>query len=351
VVGPKLTRVHAEAEESVVLRRARAGDEDAFRRLVEPYRARLHAHSYRMLGSVDDAEDALQEALVRTWRGLAKFEGRSSLRSWLYTIVTNASLDAAARRPKRVLPLDYGPSADPHDALGAPLAESIWVGPYPDEELGVDDHRDAPAARYELRESVELAFVAALQLLPPRQRAVLIMREVLGFSAQEVADALGTTVPSVKSALQRARRTIGERLPERSQQATLRTLGDENVRELVQHYTDAFERDDIDAVVAMLTEDATLAMPPTPTWYRGRDAIAAFYAGKPMSGVFRWRHVPTTVNAQPAVGCYTWDSQTRGYDASVVDVLTLRGARIAAITSFLDPAVFPKLGLPDRLPA
>jgi RNA polymerase sigma-70 factor, ECF subfamily len=343
--------VREEREESVLLRRAQVGDEDAFRRLVEPYRARLRAHSYRMLGSVDDAEDALQEALVRTWRGLPKFERRSSLRSWLYTIVTNASLDVAARKPTRVLPLDYGPPADPHDALGAPLAESVWVEPYPDDQRAVGDARDAPAARYELRESLELAFVAALQLLPAKQRAVLIMREVLGFSAQEVADTLGATVPSVKSALQRARGTIAERLPEQSQQATLRVLGDEGVRELVRRYTDAFERDDIDAVVAMLTEDATLAMPPTPTWYRGRDAIAAFYRSRAMSGELRWRHVPTTVNAQPAVGCYTWNPQTRSYDARVLDILTLREASIAAVTSFLNPGVFPKVGLPDRLPA
>ena len=182
-----------------------------------------------MLGSVDDAEDALQEALVRTWRGLPGFQGRSSLRSWLYRIVTNTSLDAAARRPKRVLPLDYGPPGDPHAGLAAPVAESVWVEPYPDEALGLEDGYATPEARYELRESVELAFVVALQHLPPRQRAALILREVLGFSAQEVAETLETTVPSVKSALQRARRALAERLPEQSQQATLRTLGDDTV--------------------------------------------------------------------------------------------------------------------------
>ena len=173
-----------------LLERARAGDEQAFRRLVEPHRPGLLAHSYRVLGSVDDAEDALQEALVRTWRGLPGFQGRSSLRSWLYRIVTNTSLDAAARRPKRVLPLDYGPPGDPHAGLAAPVAESVWVEPYPDEALGLEDGYATPEARYELRESVELAFVVALQQLPPRQRAALILREVLGFSAQEVAETL-----------------------------------------------------------------------------------------------------------------------------------------------------------------
>jgi RNA polymerase sigma-70 factor, ECF subfamily len=340
----------SEVQERRLLERARAGDEHAFGQLVDPYRAGLRGHGYRMLGSVDDAEDALQEALLRAWRGLARFEGRSSLRSWLYRIVTNACLDVAARRPKRVLPLDYGPPADPHAGLGAPLAESVWVEPYPDEALGLEGGYAAPAARYELRESVELAFVAALQRLPPRQRAALILREVLGFSAQEVAQALETSVASVKSALQRARRAVDERLPDQSQQATLRALGDASTRELVQRYVDAWERDDVDAVVAMLTEDATIAMPPTPTWYRGRQAIAAFYAAEPLSGAVRWRHLPTRANGQLAVGCYTWDPHTQSYTARVLDVLTLRGNRIAAITSFLDPDLFAAFNLPRRHP-
>src|SRR5256884_3196247 len=178
-----------------------------------------------MLGSLHDAEDALQECLLRAWRGLGRFEGRSSLRSWLYTIATNTCLNAIARRPKRVLPVDYGPAADPHDAPGEPIVESVWVEPYPDEMLGLEDGYAAPEARYEMRESVELAFVAALQNLPPNQRAVLILREVLGFSAKEVADALDTSTASVNSALQRARASVDDRVPDQSQQATLRTLG------------------------------------------------------------------------------------------------------------------------------
>src|SRR5919109_772768 len=196
------------AQERELLEAARGGDEDAFRRLIEPYRAELHAHCYRMLGSLHDAEDALQEALLRAWRGLARFEGRSTLRSWLYTIATNTSLNVIERRPKRVLPIDYGPSADPHDGLGLPPLESVWVEPYPDEALGLGEGFASPEARYELRESVELAFVAALQHLPANQRAVLILREVLGFSAKEVADSLETSVASVNSALQRAREGI-----------------------------------------------------------------------------------------------------------------------------------------------
>jgi RNA polymerase sigma-70 factor (ECF subfamily) len=341
----------SEAQERRLLERARAGDEQAFGQLVEPHRAALRAHSYRMLGSVHDAEDALQEALLRTWRGLPRFEGRSSLRSWLYKIVTNASLDAAARRPKRVLPLDYGPPNDPHTGLAAPLAESVWVEPYPDEALGLGDSDATPAARYELRESVELAFVAALQQLPARQRAVLLLREVLGFSAKEVAGMLETSVASVKSALQRARRAVDERIPAESQEQALRTLGDDSVRELAQRYMHAFERNDVDAVVAMLTEDATIAMPPTPTWYRGRDAIAAFYAAEPMAAGVRWRHIPTRANGQLAIGCYLWDEQEGNYRAQTLDVLTLRGDRIAAVTAFIGAGFVRDLGLPAHAPA
>src|SRR5918996_1551692 len=234
------------AEERELLEAARYGDEGAYQRLVEPHRGELHAHCYRMLGSVHDAEDALQEALLRAWRGLPKFEGRSSLRSWLYRIATNASLDAIEKRPKRILPIDYGPPADPAGGVGEPVVEAVWIEPYPDETLGIEDGYASPDARYEQRESVELAFIAALQLLPPNQRAVLILREVLGFSAQETADTLDTSVASVNSALQRARATIEKRLPEQSQQETLRALGDDRLRELVEQYADAWERNDVD---------------------------------------------------------------------------------------------------------
>src|SRR5205814_3083737 len=229
------TTAPREGEEQL-LARARRGEEAAFGRLLEPYRPELHAHCYRMLGSVHDAEDALQEALLRAWRGLQRFEGRSSLRSWLYTIATNTCLNQIARRPKRVLPIDYAPAADPHEGPGEPVVESIWVEPYPDERLGLEDGLAAPEARYEQRESIELAFIAALQNLPPNQRAVLILREVLGFSAKEVADQLETSVASVNSALQRARAAVEERVPEQTQQETLRTLGDDQLRELVDRY-------------------------------------------------------------------------------------------------------------------
>jgi RNA polymerase sigma-70 factor (ECF subfamily) len=198
---------------------ARGGDDDAFRQLAEPHRRELHAHCYRMLGSVHDAEDALQDTLLRAWRGLAQFEGRSSLRSWLYRIATNVCLDRISQRPRRALPVDYAPAADPSDGLGEPVVESVWVEPYPDERLGVPDGRVSPEARYEQRESVELAFIVALQMLPGTQRAALILRDVLGFSAQETADTLDTTVASANGALRRARKTVAATVPDRSQQA------------------------------------------------------------------------------------------------------------------------------------
>jgi RNA polymerase sigma-70 factor (ECF subfamily) len=325
-----------------LLAAARDGDEQAYRRLVEPSYAELHAHCYRMLGSVHDAEDALQEALLRAWRGLARFEGRSSLRSWLYRIATNTCLDTVARRPKRVLPIDYGPAADPHDSPGAPLAETVWIEPYPDEELGLADGYAAPEATYEQRESVELAFVAALQHLPPNQRAALILREVLGFSAAEVAESLDTSVPSVNSALQRARKTVDEKLPDESQQATLRAIDDEELRELVAAYSRALEEGDVDAMVAMLTEDAAWSMAPLPGWFRGHKAVATFLTEYPMRE--RWRHIPTRANGQVAVGCYMWDEERKRYFAAVLDVLTVRGERIAEVTAFLGPWVFQRFG-------
>ena len=318
-----------------LLEAARAGDEDAFRELIEPHQKELQAHCYRMLGSVHDAEDAVQEALLRAWRGLERFEGRSSLRSWLYKIATNTCLDAIARRPKRVLPVDYGPASDPHEGPGEPLVESVWVEPYADELLGVEDGFAAPEARYERRESVELAFIAALQHLPANQRAVLILREVLGYSARETAETLDTTTASVNSALQRARATVGERLPEQSQQATLRSLGDDGVRDVVTRYVDAWDEADIDAIVAMLTDDASFSMPPLRTWFRGRDEIAVFLAGWPLSGLWRWRHIEVRANGQPALAFYAWDPGRERYLPFALNVLTLRGDRISDVTAFI----------------
>jgi RNA polymerase sigma-70 factor, ECF subfamily len=323
--------------EQDLLSAARAGDEAAFGRLVGPYRSELSAHCYRMLGSIHDAEDALQDALLRAWRALDRFEGRSSLRSWLYTIATNVCLRAIERRPKRVLPIDYGPAAtDPHGPLAGPLVESVWVDPYP-----------SPDARYEQRESVELAFIAALQHLPARQRAVLILRDVLGFSGAEVATALDTTPASVYSLLQRAHATLADRLPDRSQQATLRALGDEQLRALVDRYVDAWAQGDVDTIAGMLTDTATLAMPPTAAWLRGRDAIAAFLRAAPLDGSRHWRLVPTSANGQPAMGVYLLD-RSGAHLPYGVTLLSLRGASIAEVDIFRDPSAPERFGLPRR---
>jgi RNA polymerase sigma-70 factor, ECF subfamily len=332
-----------------LLAAAHRGDEEAFGRLIDPYRRELLAHSYRMLGSLPDAEDALQEALLAAWRGLARFEGRSSLRSWLYTIATNACLRAIERRPKRVLPIDYGPASDPHDGPVEPLIESVWVDPYPDEQLIVEDSGHAPDARYEQRESVELAFIAALQHLPARQRAVLILRDVLGFSARETADALDTKPSSVDSVLQRAHKSVDARLPEQSQQATLRSLGDAELREVVDGYVQAWERHDVEAVVAMLAEEATLTMPPQTNWYRGRDAVAAFLAAHPLEEGRRWRIVPTRANGQLAFGHYIWRDEENAFVGREISVLTLRGTQIEDMTVFRMPELIARFGLPATL--
>jgi RNA polymerase sigma-70 factor, ECF subfamily len=355
------------------LEAAKSGDESAFEGLIGPYRAELHAHCYRMLGSVYDADDAMQDLLLRAWRGIGRFEGRSSLRSWLYTIATNVCLTQIERRPKRVLPLDYSAAAAPDEPPGRPVVESVWVEPYPDELIGLEDGYAAPEARYEQREGIELAFIAALQHLAPNQRAVLILREVLGYSAKECADLLDTSVASINSALQRARASVEERIPDQTQQQTLRTLGDEEVKELVGRYVDAWERGDLEAFTAMLAEDATFAMPPLATWYSGRDGIEIWAGLSPLSGQYRWRAVQTQANGQPALGFYSWDEDQEAYTPFALNVLTLKGREVSNVTAFIcrsiespDPdsyknfpdqpmnprslsGFFERFGLPERL--
>jgi RNA polymerase sigma-70 factor, ECF subfamily len=317
-----------------LLARAAGGDETAFARLIEPYRSELHAHCYRMLASVHDAEDAVQDALLRAWRALPRFQGRSSLRSWLYTIATNTCLDLIGKRSKRMLPIDARPAADPANGSGMPLAETVWIEPYPDEIAALADGFASPDAVYDRRESVELAFIAALQHLPPTQRAVLILREVLGFSAKEVAGTLETTVAAVNSALQRARAAVQDRVPERSQQETLRQLGDQEVKRLVERYVDAWERNDVAAFVSMLSEDATFAMPPLASWFAGRDAIAQWAAKEPMSGLYRWRVLPAHANGQPALGYYSEDGDG-SWVPFALNVVTFRGHEIASVIAFI----------------
>jgi RNA polymerase sigma-70 factor (ECF subfamily) len=336
--------------EDDLLAAARDGDQDAFTRLVGPYRGQLRAHCYRMLGSLADADDALQDTLLRAWRGLARFEGRSSLRSWLYTIATNASLRAIEKRPRRVLPVDYGPPADPHNNPAQALAEPIWLDPFPDAELGLASDLLGPDARYEQRESVELAFTAALQYLPARQRAVLILREVLGFSARETAEVLKTTPVSVDSALQRAHRTINGRVPARTQQQTMRALGDREVREMVNRFARAWETRDVQGLVAMLAEDARMTMPPQPSWYHGRDAIDVFLGLWALSPKNHFRLVTIAASGQPALAGYIRDEETGAFEPESILVLTLRDASIEEITAFRTPELFDRFGLPEQPP-
>jgi RNA polymerase sigma-70 factor (ECF subfamily) len=288
-----------------------------------------------MLGSVHDADDALQDTLLRAWRGAAGLRDGASARSWLYAIATNVCLTELGRRHRRVLPHDFGPAAEPHTPPGVPAAESTWLEPYPDESVGLPAGRSSLDTVYDQREGVELAFVAALQHLGANQRAVLLLREVLGFSAQEVATTLDTSVASVNSALQRARTAVRERIPARTQQATLRALGDRGLRELIDRYVDAWERCDVDAFVGLLTQDATFAMPPLCTWYTPRAAIATWAREYSLSGAWRWRTVYTRANAQPALAFYAWDEPAGAYLPFALNVLSLRDGLISDVTAFI----------------
>jgi RNA polymerase sigma-70 factor, ECF subfamily len=335
--------VNTDRDEASLLALARTGSEAAYGQLVEVHRAELLAHCYRMLGSVHDAEDALQETMVRAWRGLPHFEGRSSVRSWLYRIATNAALDAARLRARRELPMNHAPAAALGEPPGAALLESVWVEPYPSPASA--DAYASPEARYEQRESLELAFVAALQTLPPLQRAVLLLRDVLGLTTKETAEYLDTTLAAAQSALQRARAAARSRLPARTQQASLQSLGEPELSRIVTRYVDAIERGDADGVVALLTEDAAFAMPPVLTWYRGRSAIREFLASFGLRE--RWRHVRTQANGQAALGCYTYDTELGLWVPSILDVLTLEGPQIASVTGFVTAELLGRWGYQD----
>ena len=324
---------------------ARAGDGEAFRALTEPYRRELQVHCYRMLGSVQDAEDVLQDTLLAAWQGLAGFEGRASLRTWLYKIATNRCLNArraASRRPAKEWDI---PGVEPPEPTR--LGEVVWLEPYPDTFLpGADGGTPGPEARYEQAEAISLAFVTALQVLPPRQVAVLVLRDVLGFHAREVADMLGTTVESVTSALKRARASLQRRpLPAAGEPPP--ASGSPAEEAIVTRFVRAWEAADLDALVAMLTDDVFISMPPMPFEYQGRDVVGRFCAGLFGAGR-RFDLVPARANGQPAFGVYVRGQDGISHGAGLY-VLTLAGDRIGAMTRF-ENGVLPWFGLPRSLP-
>jgi RNA polymerase sigma-70 factor (ECF subfamily) len=344
---PAAPKVSAE-EERALVRAARDGDQQAFERLIEPLRAPIHSLCYQMLGSLHDAEDACQESLLRAWRGIGSFDERSTIHTWLHRVATNVCLDALRRRTRRVVPLDY----DAAEAGAGREPEAIWsphIEPYPDAEVGVEDGFAGPEARYERREAIELAFIAALQHLPGRQRAVLILRDVLGFTAAEVAATIGSTVPAVNSALQRARRTVEERLPERSQQATLRALGDARVRDVVERFVEAVERAEVDAILGLLSDEATFAMPPFEEWSRGRDEVGESWL-MPSGEPGELRYAPTSANGQPALGTYHYDEAAGRFVPIALDVLALGDdGQVGQVVVFRNTDLFERFGLPAAL--
>ncbi|HET8998984.1 MAG TPA: sigma-70 family RNA polymerase sigma factor [bacterium] len=333
---------------------AKRGDRDAFQRLAEPYRPELQLHCYRMLGSLQDAEDLVQETFLRAWRGLAGFEERSSFRTWLYRIATNACLNALAGRARRVLPEIQGPPSDqPLDRMleRGPATDIPWLQPYPEAALeGVADPAPGPEARYTMHEAVQLAFVAAIQYLPPRQRAVLLLHDVLGWSAAESARLLDASVAAVNSALQRARATIGKHLPEG--QPKPQPASDDRQRALLDRYLRAWESADVDGFVALLREDATVSMPPWREWYRGRESLRRFFdwAWRP-GGHGPFRLIRIGANGQPAFAFYCRADVETEWRAHSIHVLSVQDDSIATLTFFLSPQLFVAFGLPLVLPA
>ena len=329
-----------------LLDRARSGDGDAFAELTGPFRRELQVHCYRILGSAADAEDMLQEAMMAAWRGLGRFQERSSLRTWLHAIATNKCLNHLRASRDAPLPRPVVPLPAPTRS-----GEPLWLEPYPDVLLGdLPDAAPGPEARFEARESVSLAFVAALQHLPPRQRAALVLRDVLGFRSNETADILACTVDAANNLLKRARATIAGQLPPGGRdQAPM--PGSAREQQVIARFADAFERGDVAAVVALLTDDALLTMPPLPFEYQGRELIGHFlYAVSFRQGTQRSRLVPTRANGQPAFGRYLCDPHAPISHAHGMLVLTLDDDRIRAITGFTDNSVLGRFGLPRTLP-
>ena len=332
-----------------LLEQVRRGGETAFAELADRYRAELQLHCYRITGSVQDAEDLVQETLLAAWRGLDDYEGRATVRTWLYRIATNRCLNALRDRGRRPREVPMSPEETPPPPPTR-IGEPVWLEPYPDVLLeGLPDLAAQPEARYEAREAIGLAFITAVQLLPPRQRAVLVLRDVLAFRAREVAEMLGVTEVSVNRALQRARQSVERAVPP-GQRDLAPLPGSAAERQLVARFTTAFEAGDIPGVLALLTGDAVLTMPPEPLRYEGPDAIGGFLATVPAGGALeRFRLVPVRANGQPAFGCYLRDPHAPVARAYGLMVLTLRGDRVAAITGFPETSVFRCFGLPRTL--
>ena len=329
-----------------LISKALTGDSDAFRELTEPHRRELQVHCYRMLGSFQDAEDALQDTLLSAWQGLGGFEGRASIRTWLYRIATNRCLNAlrsTSRRPAKAWDI---PEVEPPEPTR--LGEVVWLEPFPDVLLeGAMNAPLGPEARYAQTEAISLAFVTALQLLPARQRAVLILREVLGYHANEVAEMLDSTVDSVNSALKRARASLQRRLPSAGEREVPPAPGSPREEALVANFVRAYESGDVDALVAMLTADVSVSMPPIPLEYQGRDVVGSFFASLMRRRTYAL--VPTRANGQPAFGAYLRAASNGIRQGTGLFVLSLTGDRICAMARF-ENSMLPRFGLPRSLP-
>jgi RNA polymerase sigma-70 factor, ECF subfamily len=320
-------------------------DEDTFGAMTEPHRRELQIHCYRMVGSVQDAEDMVQETFLRAWRRRETYAGRAPFRAWLYKIATNVCLDALDRRPRRTVPVTRGAASTLDEPIPADVNEPVWLEPYPDEWLPADDLN--PEKRLSAQENIRLAFIAALHLLPPRQRAVLILRDVLDWQASETADLLDMTVPAVKSALHRARETLAKHEIAGKVTPPL----DEAMQGQLNNYVQAWETADIPGLMALLKADATFSMPPIPAWYRGRETIGGLVGKTIFAGdaIGRWKLLPTRANGQIAFGLYRYDPANRVYTAYAVQVLTFVGRDIADITTFRSPGLVEKFGLAETI--
>ena len=329
---------------------ARSGDKDAFTILTEPHRLELMTHCYRMLGSIEDAEDQVQETFLRAWRRLETYQERASFRAWLYKIATNACLDAMQRQPKRLLPLELPGPGDPGAPLPAPILDPVWIEPFPDEWIAPSVAN--PEARYDSYESVSLAFLAALQVLPPRQRIVLILADVMDWPMGEIADTLKTTISSVTSLLHRACLTMKQRhIPEGKDMARMK-MPAAQTREVLDRYVHAWESADIQGIISLLSDTATFPMPPLPFWVQGKQAVAELISRNILAGEGRQRFklVPLQANGQPGFAFYWVDEATRTYHAYALQVITIEDGLLSDVTTFGMPALFGYFQLPAVLP-